>query len=494
MYRGATKLTATPTLATFYNDSGLQFGTMYTYTVKAVVNNAETAGVQISDTTHPSTATPVQNLTITGATVSSLSLTWDAPAQTGGNFNGYTIYRGSTKCNVSPTYTSSYTDTGLTANTAYTYTVKVVVDNAEQSSASVSGTTTAASTGTRSAVYYPFSSDSPWNLPVVQNAATYDQPILRSVGSGVNYTSWGHGVVNGTASDPLVTVTDTNNHIPQTTWHIPDSAVPAVGSDVHMHVINPEGTIILEMYGVQRVDATHLTCIRASLTDLYSSGLGPDKGVRAYGGSAIGELIRAEEADPADPRYTGEIRHAIAFASSTGQLGKNAAAWDGQYGYYYDNSLTDATHQPGWIAGKNRNKFMHLTGYVWPVTEQDSNSFDSDWGYTGSIPMGAYFVIPATVTIATLGITTTAGLMVAKAAQDYGVYIVDATGKNGWNEFYVDYTPETASKTDAFSADLAAEASKIVAQLRRVTTNDENNPNGGPIGATRRQPLLPALQ
>lgn len=189
VYRAATKLTATPAVATFYNDSGLQFGTMYTYAVKAVVNNTETAGAQISDTTHPSTATPVQNLTITGATVSSLSLTWDAPVQTGGNFNGYTIYRGSTKCNVSPTYTSSYTDTGLTANTAYTYTVKVVVDNAEQSSASVSGATVAASTGTRSAVYYPFSSDSPWNLPVVQNAATYDQPILRSVGPGVNYTS-----------------------------------------------------------------------------------------------------------------------------------------------------------------------------------------------------------------------------------------------------------------------------------------------------------------
>lgn len=422
----------------------------------------------------------------------SLDLKWN---YSGSALSKFTLVRGDGVSIDLAAGARSYVDTrNLNAGTTYSYTLTGVYSVNGSGTGTVSGSgRTSGGSGTRNPVYFPFVSESPWNLPVVENTATYDQPSLRSTGNyGTNYGSWSHGVFYATNTDPLVTVHDTNGHIPDTQWRMSPSAVPAVGSDAHMHVVSPDGSKILEMIGVERIDATHINCFRGAIIDLRSNGLGPDAGVRAYGGAAIGGLIRAEEVDPSDPNYTGEIRHALAMAICTYQLGKNKSAWDGLNSYYYDSSVTNSSQQPGWNTGRNRNGFMHQTGYVWPATEQDWNSMDAD-KYLGDIPMGAYFVIPASVNINALGITTNGGMMAAKAAQDYGVYIVDNTGTGGYDVIYVNYTPGSSYKTDRFNSELGGEAGKIITQLRRVSTNNENNPNGGPLGAARRKPLLPPL-
>ncbi|TDT98612.1 cellulose 1,4-beta-cellobiosidase [Streptomyces sp. 846.5] len=95
------------------------------------------------DTTPPSAPT---NLAVSGTTSSSVSLTWTASTDNVG-VTGYAVYRGSTK--VATVTTTSYTDTGLTASTAYSYhvTAQDAAGNVSAASATVTGTTSASSGG-----------------------------------------------------------------------------------------------------------------------------------------------------------------------------------------------------------------------------------------------------------------------------------------------------------------------------------------------------------
>jgi endoglucanase len=90
-----------------------------------------------ADTTPPSVPT---GLRVTGTTSSSASLAWTASTDNVG-VAGYDVYRGTTKVG-SPT-TASFTESGLTASTAYTYTVRArdAAGNVSASSASITATT-----------------------------------------------------------------------------------------------------------------------------------------------------------------------------------------------------------------------------------------------------------------------------------------------------------------------------------------------------------------
>jgi chitodextrinase len=84
-------------------------------------------------------------LAVTGTTSSSASLSWSAATDNVG-VTGYDVYRGGTLVGTSTG--TSYTDTGLSASTAYTYTVKAVDAAGNLSAASNSATaTTPAGTG-----------------------------------------------------------------------------------------------------------------------------------------------------------------------------------------------------------------------------------------------------------------------------------------------------------------------------------------------------------
>lgn len=101
------------------------------------------SGGGTGDTTPPSAPA---NLAVTGTTSTSASLSW-SPSTDNVGVTGYDVYRGSTLVG-SPTGTT-FTDTGLTASTQYSYTVKAfdAAGNLSSASNAVTATTAAASGG-----------------------------------------------------------------------------------------------------------------------------------------------------------------------------------------------------------------------------------------------------------------------------------------------------------------------------------------------------------
>lgn len=303
-----------------------------------------------------------------------------------------------------------------------------------------------------------------------------------------------HTVYQASSSDPLIAVTDPTH---QTDWlpaggtvslRIPAAAAPAEGTDAHLHVINPERTHVFEMFGFRRTSATTAQCSRFHRVDLRGTGVGPMNGVRAFGGSAIGGLVRAHEVDPTHPRYTGALRHAIAMALDNVQLGGSPRV-SAEFGWDYH--LGGGGPVQGWGEVANRAGFSKQLGYVFPATEQDYGAPDPIYGYKGSVPIGTVFVIPGSVDITTLGLTPE-GRMLAGAFRDYGGIVTDQA--EGVSLCYVENHPGSKPWADTVRAQRAggSDLDRIRAQLVAVTNSTLATPLGGAVGAARRvAPLAP---
>ena len=116
--------------------------------VKAMVD-------QVSSGTAPSTLPPPNGVAAAGATTSSMVITWT-------NVNGaagYNVLRNGNKVNATLVSASTYTDTGLSPGTSYTWTVKSVDSAAGQSVASpaAQGTTSGSAASCTTASNYAHS-------------------------------------------------------------------------------------------------------------------------------------------------------------------------------------------------------------------------------------------------------------------------------------------------------------------------------------------------
>ncbi|SEU13762.1 glycosyl hydrolase family 18 protein [Nonomuraea wenchangensis] len=146
VYRGSTLVTTVT--GTTYTDTGLTASTAYTYTVRArdAAGNRSAASAAVTATTSNGGGTDTTppsvpgNLRSTGVTSSSVSLAWNASTDNVA-VTGYEVYRGSTL--VTTVTGTTHTDTGLAANTAYTYTVRArdAAGNRSAASAAVTATT-----------------------------------------------------------------------------------------------------------------------------------------------------------------------------------------------------------------------------------------------------------------------------------------------------------------------------------------------------------------
>ncbi len=148
LYRNGVKIWSGTNLA--YTDTAVQPQTTYSYTVSAydaVPNtSSQSTAVNITtpadvtaDTTAPSTP---QNLTASTYSSTQINLSWSASTDNVG-VAGYNVFRNGAK--VATTTSTGYNNTGLSANTTYTYTVSAydAAGNTSPQSGTVSATTQA---------------------------------------------------------------------------------------------------------------------------------------------------------------------------------------------------------------------------------------------------------------------------------------------------------------------------------------------------------------
>ncbi|MHB8710434.1 MAG: fibronectin type III domain-containing protein [Minisyncoccota bacterium] len=156
IYRNGTQVATVASLS--YANTGLTASTLYSYTVAAydAAGNVSTQSGSVSattqsggtlDTTAPSIPTGLSASVISS---SQINLAWSASTDNVG-VTGYRIYRNGTL--LTTTSATSYSNTGLAASTAYSYTVSAydAAGNNSAQSTSVSATTQAAGTTTADA-------------------------------------------------------------------------------------------------------------------------------------------------------------------------------------------------------------------------------------------------------------------------------------------------------------------------------------------------------
>ena len=295
----------------------------------------------------------------------------------------------------------------------------------------------AVSQGRRVAALQPFAADSPWNTPIgsrVRFAAAGSpstQELTAEDGSEeINSTTWSHPIFQASESDPLQEVDLESGQ--RLRYRIPQYAVPADGEDAHLHVIEPQGRYVHEAWGMRRTGSSTWFARHVVVVDLYGDGI--SGGARAYGGSAIGGLIRRHEVDE------GVIPHALALAVPRSDL---------------------------------------RSGPVWPATLEDDGSVGT---YKGDLPMGALVAIPPDVDLESLDLNDDA-LAIARALQDYGAYVVDSSAQ------FTLYAEPGADEQRL--DDGRKELDVLRRHLRVVENNTQEQPGGS--GVKRRQSALPLL-
>ena len=138
-----------------YTDTGLTGGTLYSYTVSAVDNSpaqnesakSPAATARPPDDTPPTVPTGV---TATAQSTSSILITWNASTDQNGIF-GYRVFRNGGASAIATPTANSFTDTGLTPGTQYTYRIAAIDASAQQNvsaqSAAASATTQGSTSG-----------------------------------------------------------------------------------------------------------------------------------------------------------------------------------------------------------------------------------------------------------------------------------------------------------------------------------------------------------
>lgn len=138
VYRDGVKVNTGLITATTFTDTGLTPNTAYTYTVRTVdtagQESAASSALVVTTNAVPSDQPPTAPTGLAAnKTTTTVTLSWVAGTDDH-SVAGYRVYRDGTQVNSVAVAGTTYTDTGLVPNTAYSYTVRTE-DNAGQLSA-----------------------------------------------------------------------------------------------------------------------------------------------------------------------------------------------------------------------------------------------------------------------------------------------------------------------------------------------------------------------
>ncbi|MDX2170363.1 MAG: hypothetical protein SF182_25045 [Deltaproteobacteria bacterium] len=210
------------------------------------------------------------------------------------------------------------------------------------------------------------------------NGHAAEQHLLRAASPRISTEGNYYSTIN--AANDHAWVLPASYHPASQDWRptlrVPPGVCPSPDSDGLFAVMQPDGWV-LDSYASVLLSSGELLGTMASWIDARGDGTGWWNGRRASMLPSFAGLIRSGEI------ASGRIPHALAMQAPPKLLRRAA---------------------------------------VWPAY-----AFDRDSGYTGTVPMGALLAIPPAVDITRLGLSTP-GLVIARAAQDYGVYVVDRGG------------------------------------------------------------------
>ena len=196
VYRNGTLITSSSITTTTYTDSALTNGTTYTYYVVAFKQNspASTASGSVTATPVAATAGTPTGLAATAADAQ-VSLTWNTSA----GATSYQILRNGVQVGTSATAT--YTDTGLTNGTAYSYTVKAFIGGTLSSASSAVSATPVAAAPT-----------APTGLSATVGSAQIGLTWTAPAGAD-KYTVYRNGTLLTTVTTPSYTDTGLTNGV-----------------------------------------------------------------------------------------------------------------------------------------------------------------------------------------------------------------------------------------------------------------------------------------
>jgi len=204
-------------------------------------------------------------------------------------------------------------------------------------------------------------------------------------------------------------------------FYIPEGACPSPDTDGFISILQPNGWV-LDAYAAIVLSNGDIVCMMASYVDSRGSGTGWSNGRRASMLPSFAGIIRNGEIS------TGGIKHALAGLISPTLLKEEAQ---------------------------------------WPAV-----AFDMNAGYSGSRPMGALLAIPPEIEVDRLGLTSK-GKVLARALQEFGIYIVDRCGPGGL------IILADLNAKDIHWKGSARDFQIIKRHLRWVSNNSEATPGGG---------------
>lgn len=208
VYQSSEKITSTPITSTTLKVMGLTGGTTYSFSVSSVDQtgneSAKSAFVTVTPQSVNTTPPPVPTgLTGTPTGSQGIDLSWTAVSDP--DLEGYHVYRNGTKLTSSPIGATSYSVTGLTSGTYYTFQVTAVGTNGLESSKSTPFTYTEPDSLTVNFV--------PNGTSIIVQITGGTAPFVIDWGSGTDTTNQKQYTITGLTKDTdyTVTVTDSNS-------------------------------------------------------------------------------------------------------------------------------------------------------------------------------------------------------------------------------------------------------------------------------------------
>lgn len=329
---------------------------------------------------------------------------------------------------------------------------------------------TLSKTPTRDKFLWPFSSTSPWNMPIGSDARYVPANFQKAAYAGADQEyffklkqgdpmrqlyepgAWGEGRCTGTKLVGISPLPIPDNLVVPDATSNPNST-PNNASAFLM----PDGKTLVQIEPLARCQPSSPLYGYHYSPDVEINGDGIGGSHFGSGLSAIGGSIRKGEFTSNQP-----IRHAL-----------KVIIWGEKYLYYSKS----------------------IPGYRWPAEHADSNAANQYHGKNPDLVQGSLLAIPPRVTLASLNLQTPPGKKLFHALQNYGAYVVDDAG---WDTHYLAVekgVPEEFRKT--FGYDLGGTSGKFYEDFMKLfqalSIVDNNGPKSVGGGGTPRVALAPPI-